>query len=245
MKQIQEHAQPLERVTTTSLEALQRYSRAMELYAAGNLEGFIPLAKNATELDPDFAMAHLYLGWAYDTLGNHGDAELQLALARRRLDRVTERERYLILGAGYEVQGIYEKAAEQYRLVTELYPDDVEAYQWLANSSVWAGHGEDAVTAARRAVQLDPQSAVNHSQLILLLVRVNKFSEALAAFESAQKQGVKSPRLHWGAGLAYLSEDNVEAARREFEKLRQDGGEYEVNLASLYLARVYVRRTLA
>jgi eukaryotic-like serine/threonine-protein kinase len=240
MKQIQEHAQPLERVTTSSLEALQRYSRAMELYAAGNLEGFIPLAKNATELDPDFAMAHLYLGRAYDTLGDDEDAELQVAVARRRLDRVTERERYLILGTGYDHQGVYEKAAEQYRLVTELYPDDVEAYQWLANSSVWAGHVEDAVAAAQRAVQLDPHSAINHSQLILLLVRVNKFSEALAAYESAQKQGVTSPILHWGTGLAYLGEDNVGVARREFEKLRQDGGEYEANLASLYLARVFI-----
>ncbi len=240
IKQIQEHAQPLERVTTTSLEALQRYSRAMELYAEGNLEGFIPLAKNATELDPDFAMAHLYLGRAYDTLGDDEDAELQVAVARRSLDRVTERERYLILGTGYDHQGIYEKAAEQYRLVTELYPDDVEAYQWLANSSVWAGHVEDAVAAAQRAVQLDPQSAINHSQFILLLVRVNKFSEALAAYESAQKQGVKSPLLHWGTGLAYLGEDNAGLARREFEKLRQDGGEYEANLASLYLARVLI-----
>jgi serine/threonine protein kinase/tetratricopeptide (TPR) repeat protein len=238
--QIQEHAQPLQRVTTTSLEALQRYSRAMELYAAGNLEGFVPLAKNATELDPDFAMAHLYLGRAYNALGDEKNAQVHLALAHRGLDRVTERERYLILGADYDNQGNYEKAAEQYRLLTDLYPDDVEGYRWLANSSVWAGHLGDAVTAQQRAVELAPQSAVNHSQLIVLLVRLNKFSEAVAAYESAQRQGAKSPLLHWGTGLAYLGEDNTVAARRQFEQLREEGGAYEANLASLYLARVLI-----
>jgi tetratricopeptide (TPR) repeat protein len=240
MKQIQEHAQPLARVTTSSLEALQRYSRAMALYAAGNLEGFIPLAKSATDLDSDFAMAHLYLGRTYGALGDEKNAQERLALARRGIDRVTERERYLILGAEFDNQGNYEKAAEQYRLLTDLYPDDVDGYRWLANSSVWAGRVQDAVAAQQRAVQLDPRTAVNHAQLVLLLVRVNKFAEALAAYESARKRGVNSPLLHWGTGLAYLGEDNVPAARREFELLRREGGEYEANLASLYLARVFI-----
>ena len=238
VKQVQEHARPLQRVTTPSLEALQVYSRAMERYAAGDMKGFLPLAKGAIELDPDFAMAHFYLGSAYDTLGDNDHGDEQLALARGSLDRVSERERYLILGAGYDHQGIYEKGAEQYQLVTELYPDDVEAYQWLANSSVWAGHVEEALAAAQRAVQLDPHGAVNYDRLIRLLVQLNKFPAALAAYESAAKEGVKSPLLHWGTGLAYLGEDKVEAARGEFEKLREEGGEYEANLASLYLARV-------
>ena len=240
MKQIQEHAQPLERVTTTSLEALQRYSRAMELYAAGNLEGFVPLAKSATELDPEFAMAHLYLGRAYGVLGDEKNAQERLALARRGIGRVMERERYLILGADFDNQGNYEKAAEQYRLLTDLYPDDVDGYRWLANSLVWAGRVRDAVAAQEQAVQLDPRTAVNHAQLVQLLVRANKFAEALAAYESAQKRGVNSPLLHWGTGLAYLGQDNVQAARGEFERLRREGGEYEANLASLYLARVSI-----
>lgn len=240
MKQIQEHGQPLARVTTSSLEALQRYSRAMALYEAGNLEGFIPLAKSATELDPGFAMAHLTLGRAYSALGDEKNAQERLALARRGIGRVTERERYLILGADYDNQGNYEKAAEQYRLLTDLYPDDVDAYRWLANSSVWAGRVEDAAAAQQRAVQLEPQTAVNRVQLILLLVRVNKFAEALAANESARSRGVNSPLLHWGTGLAYLGEDNVPTAQREFEQLRSEGGEYEANLASLYLARVFI-----
>ncbi len=122
------------------------------------------------------------------------NAQVHLALAHRGLDRVTERERYLILGADYDNQGNYEKAAEQYRLLTDLYPDDVEGYRWLANSSVWAGHLGDAVTAQQRAVKLAPRSAVNHSQLIVLLVRLNKFSEAVAAYGiGSEDKAAKKP----------------------------------------------------
>ena len=240
LKQVQEHNQPLQRVTTTSLEALQRYSRAMERYAAGDIKGFLPLANGAIELDPNFAMAHFYLGNAYDTLGEEARGEEQLALARRNLDRVTERERHLILGASYDHQGIYEKGAEQYRLITELYPDDVEAYQLLANSAVWAGHFDEALAAAQRAVQLDPNSAVSYIRLIRLQVQLNDFTGALATNGSAAQRGVKSPVLHWGTGLAYLGEDNVQAAEGEFDKLRQEGGDYEANVASLYIARVRI-----
>jgi tetratricopeptide (TPR) repeat protein/predicted Ser/Thr protein kinase len=240
MKQIQEQAQPLKRVTTTSLAALQRYSRAMDLYAAGNLEDFLPLAKSAIELDPDFAVAHLYLARAYSVLGDEKAAQLHLAHSREGLERVTERERYLILGADFDNQGKYEEAAEQYQLLTDLYSDDVEGYRLLANSSVWAGHLDKAVTAQQRAVQLAPESTVNQSQLILLLVRLNKFSEAVVAYESAHKQGAKGPLLHWGTGIAYLGEGNTSAARKQFEQLREEGGTYEANLSSLYLARVLI-----
>jgi eukaryotic-like serine/threonine-protein kinase len=240
LTQVQENAQPLQRVTTTSLEALQRYSRAMEYYAAGDLKSFVPLANGAIELDPNFAMAHFYLGSAYDALGKNELGEEQLALALRSLERVTERERHLILGSEYDHQGIYEKGAEEYRVITELYPGDVEAHRALANSSADAGNVDEAISAAQRALDLDPHQALSYQRVIWLLVQVNKFPAALATYESAGKQGMKSPLLHWGAGLAYWGEDDLEASQGEFEKLRAAGGEYEQNLASLYLARVLI-----
>jgi len=237
LKQIQKHDEPLARVTTSSLEALQRYSRAMEFFAAGNFEAFTPLAKSAVELDPDFAMAHLYLSRAYDLMGDETNDKIEMARARQGLERVTERERFMILGDVFATQGIYEKAAEQYRLLTDLYPDDVDGYRALTEALTWAGRTQDALTAAQRAVQVDPGTPMNHWNLMQALLRLNKFPEALAAYESAQKRGVKSAIFHRGTGLAYLGEDNVASATTEFEQLRKEGGDYEANLSALYLAR--------
>jgi len=104
----------------------------------------------------------------------------------------------------------------------------------------WAGRTQDALAAAQRAVQLEPQTPLNHWMLIRSLVRLNKFPEALAAYESAQNRGVKSAIFHRGAGLAYLGEGNVPAATAQFELLRKEGGDYEGNLSSLYLARALI-----
>jgi eukaryotic-like serine/threonine-protein kinase len=233
LAQISQSSEPLARVTTSSLEALQRYSRAMEFYAAADFENFLPLAKNAVELDPDFAMAHLYLARAYEWRGDENNAERNMAQARQNLDRVTERERYLILAYGYEFQGLYEKAAEQYRLLTEVYPDDLEGYRGLAETSVWAGRPEEGLAAGKHAVELDPNSASDHSRLILYLDRSNRFSEALSDFRATQARQIRSPRLHWGAGLAHLGQGDIQAARQEFDLLRKEGDPNENNLAHL------------
>lgn len=238
LAQVAKNSAPLAQVTTSSIEALQRYSRALDLYAAGDLENFLPLAKSAVALDPDFAMGHLYLALAFERLGNEKEARQQMVLAEAGAARVTERERHLILALDYRFDGLYEKAAEQYRLLSEIYPLDAEAYEGLAVASYEAGRSEDAIAAVRRALQLNPHSAVDYQLLVLYLNRVNRFSEALAAYHSAQALGIKNPQLRRGAGLAYLGEDDPQAARHELELLRREGGPYEDNLAALYLARV-------
>jgi serine/threonine protein kinase len=239
LAQISQSSEPLARVTTTSLEALQRYSRAMEFYAAANFENFLPLAKSAVELDPNFAMAHLYLFRAYISLGGDAKAAIEhLAQAKKGAERLTERERYLILASDYEFQGQYEKAAEQYRLLTEVYPDDLEGYRGLAEASVWTGRPEDAVPAQRHAIELAPHSSIDHQRMILFLNRLNRFSEALQAYKTARASGAKGPLLHWGAGLAELGQDNPAEARQEFELLRSEGGPYEGSLANISQARV-------
>jgi serine/threonine-protein kinase len=238
LAQVAKNSAPLAQVTTSSIEALQRYSRALDLYAAGDLENFLPLAKSAVALDPDFAMGHLYLALAYERLGNEKEGRAEMVQAEAGASRVTERERHLILALDYRFDGLYEKAAEQYRLLSEIYPLDAEAYEGLAVASYEAGRSEDAIAAVRRALQLNPHSAIDYQLLVLYLNRVNRFSEALTAYHSAQVLGIKSPQLRRGAGLAHLGEDDPQAARHELEMLRREGGPYEDNLAALYLTRV-------
>jgi eukaryotic-like serine/threonine-protein kinase len=238
LAQISRSSQPLSQVTTSSLEALQRYSQGMDRYAADDLEGFLPLGESAVALDPNFAMAHLYLYRAYDTLGNEKAAQQHLAAAMRGLNHVTERERYLILAVDFEGQEDYEKAADEFRLLTEVYPNDIQGFSGLAAMSIWTGRFEEAVPAERHILEMKPHSAVDHENLILDLDRLNRFDEALAAYSAARKAGVESPFLRRGSGLAYLGKGDTTGAMREFHLLASEGGEDGENLASFYTARV-------
>jgi eukaryotic-like serine/threonine-protein kinase len=240
--QIERQSTPQAQVTTPSLEALRRYSAGMKRYAAGDVDGFLALAKTAVELDPNFAMAHLSLAQAYNILGNEKESRLHLAQAVKGIDRVSERERYLIRATDWSSRLEEEKALEQYRMLTELYPDDVDDLRGFAEESMFLGHMQDAIQAQKRVLQIDPHSTRDHSVLIRWLARDNKPGEALAAYSSARNHGVKSSILHWGAGLAYLGQDEPEKAQLEFDALAQEGGEYEKALAALYSARILIYR---
>lgn len=238
LKQISQSSQPLAQVTTSSLTALQRYSQGLDLFEAGDLEGFLPLAQSAVTLDPKFAMAHLYLARAYSSLGNTEAQQENLTAAMRGLDHVTDRERHLILAENYQVQESYEKAADEFRLLTEVYPDDMEGFRGLADMSLWTGRTEEAVPAAQHALELAPHSAIDHLRLILFLDRLNRFDEALDADQQARRDGADSPLLRWGTGIAYLGKNDLRSAREEFAVLQSEGGDDGKSLGSLYLARV-------
>ncbi|HKF53006.1 MAG TPA: protein kinase [Candidatus Acidoferrales bacterium] len=238
LKQISQSSQPLAQVTTYSLAALQRYSQGLDLFEAGDIEGFLPLAQSAVSLDPNFAMAHLYLARAYASLGNAGAQQENLAAAMRGLDHVTDRERHLILAENYEVQESYEKAADEFRLLTEVYPDDMEGFRGLGEMSIWTGRPEEAVPAEQHALELSPHSAVDYLRLILYLDRLNRFDEALSAYNQAKANAADSPLLRWGTGLAYLGNGDTKSALHEFDLLENEGGQDGESLASLYRARV-------
>jgi eukaryotic-like serine/threonine-protein kinase len=238
LKQISQSSQPLEQVTTPSLPALQRYSQALDLFESGDIEGFLPLAESAVVLDPNFAMAHLYLSRAYASLGNDQAERENLAAAMRNLDHVTERERHLILAENYEAQESYEKADDEFRLLTEVYPDDMEGFRGLGEMSIWTGRAEEAVPAEQHALELAPHSAVDYLRLILYMDRLNRFDEALAAYDRAKANGADSPLLRWGTGLAYLGTGDTKSALREFNLLQTEGGQDGESRASLYRARV-------
>jgi tRNA A-37 threonylcarbamoyl transferase component Bud32/Flp pilus assembly protein TadD len=235
LAEVQKTSTPLDKVTTPSLEALQRYTRATMLYDAGNLQDALPLAKSAAELDPDFPMDHLLLMEIYDKVGNESGRKAQLALALRGLGRVTERERYLIQAIDYDARGMYDKAVERYRLLTELYPDDLLASQGLAEELGVMGRLEEAAQAEQHVLELSPDSAAGYNNLMATFDRLNRFSEALKIYSVAQSRGIRSALLHWGAGLAYLGQGDTAAAAREFDSLKQ-GGDYGTNLASFFHA---------
>ena len=71
--------------------------------------------ERAIAIDPNFAMAHHYLGTAFN---NAGDTEREAELKRRAfalIDRASEYERGLIAGGYYQSTGELDKAIDAYR----------------------------------------------------------------------------------------------------------------------------------
>src|SRR5206468_398053 len=101
---------PLEQVTTRSLEALRKYSQALRANDAGETDRAVALLGDAIALDTTFAMAYRKLAVV---LSNTAGAPSRIAAAAtqafRHRDRLTPHERYLA-EAFYYYQAEFDRA---------------------------------------------------------------------------------------------------------------------------------------
>jgi serine/threonine protein kinase len=232
-------ALPATDLTTSSPEARRRYLLAQNFYAKQDWNGALNMAQSALRFDPDFPMLHLLLAKTYQQLGHSDSADEHVRHAVQYSGHVTERERYLIEAMDYRSQALDERAAERYRLVLSLYPNDLDALRGLAATDYWVDKSDEAVGAQRRAAGLT-HSPLDYKMLMDLLDRTNRFADALAVAAEARSSNADSPDLHFAAGLAYWGEDDLGAARQQFEILRRGGTTYGQNLAELYTAHLLI-----
>lgn len=217
---IEKSSRPLAKVTTTSLDALQLYSQAQDAKDRGKDEQAPTLLQGAIRLDPDFAMAHMRLGQYYAAvIGRNERALAEVERAYQLRQGVTDRERRRIEAGFYDLQERYDEKAQSLRVLVSLYPDDEEAHVELAGAYYDLGQLDQAVLEAREALMLNPYSAPAFGGLVLYLARDNHADAAIAAAREAEQQGVSSPRIHWGLGLAHLAQGNLQMARQEFQRI--------------------------
>ncbi len=136
--------EPLEQVTTSSLEALEKYSRALELFAAGtDHELGVDLLEEAVAIDSGFAMAWRKLG--VETVGDRALQIEALEKAYRHRDRLTERERLLAEAQyHYDVEDDPRKAIAVFERMVDRDPSDSWALNNLGASYVEIGEWAEA-----------------------------------------------------------------------------------------------------
>ena len=128
---IERSARGLEKVTTPSLSALQLFSEADTLIARGESDVAEGLLRQVVAEDPDFASGYMHLA---HTIRNQGrPATEYLPPAERAVElaaRVSDRERYFILGSYHSMLGQDEQAVTAYEALLGLYPD----HYWGGNN---------------------------------------------------------------------------------------------------------------
>ena len=119
---VQKFEKPLREATTSSLEALQAYSRGRQLIGANDFAGAIPVLKRAIQLDPDVAMAYAVLGTSYVNIGEVGLAAENAKKAYELKDRVSDVEKFYIESHYYEMAtGDLDKARQTFTLSAQNY----------------------------------------------------------------------------------------------------------------------------
>jgi len=214
---LSQHNVPLVRATTPSLEALQALTLGDYCRDHAKLSEAFALYRQATELDPDFALAWARRGAAAINL--RFDAEVIPALRRayELRDRVTAPERFYI-AAGYHriVEADPQKAIEAYQAWKRMYPGSAIPPTNLASTlSGWMGDYEAAVPEAREAVRLAPYSSLASATLVSAYLGLGRTAEARTAVTEAVGRGQNDRIVHQSLATLALVEGDPTALERE------------------------------
>jgi tetratricopeptide (TPR) repeat protein len=218
--------EPLAAVTTSSLQALKKYSQAS---LAQRLEGdqarAIALLEEAIALDTMFAAAYGRLGSVLsDNAQDRQRAVQAFTRAHELRHHVTELERYRFEAAYYyHVTREFHKSATTLRTLLDTY-ENWGARNLLANTYWWLGEYALAEPLYRQNLVEDTLSAWAHNNLLITLVAQGKFDEADATLELMARRLPSHPLYRRaGFGLAMATGD-YETAEAHVKALRQAEG---------------------
>ncbi len=202
---------PLERVTTSSLEALQKYTAAYRAhYSERDAAKAVLLLQEAVAIDTGFAMAWRLLRVSAGSIGigsaQYRDSVLQAAFRHR--DRATPIERDLITAIYHQAIGRDRaKAASAYEAIVQRDPDNVPAIHSLAIIYTTRREFARAESLFKRTITLDPDHAVAHGNMVLALWQQEKWVEAertiaqgKSRFPNDEVFQIRSADLFWFRG---------------------------------------------
>lgn len=227
--------QPLEEVTTPSVDALKLYTHARERHIRGDADAALPLLDQALGIDPKFAMAHRLIARVYETRGNAVKAREHLTQAYEFRNSLTQKERFHVEASYFKGRGEYEKAVDTLTAATNLFPTDGEARYELALAYRDAGETSKAIEQLEITLKNAPLTTAAYSDLVLLRARSGEYDKARETYDQARKRNVAAPKLEWAYGMVLLGEERAEDARKQFEAVRKASGVY-AGTARLYLA---------
>jgi tetratricopeptide (TPR) repeat protein len=232
---LQKYDAPIEKVTTSSLDALKAYSLGNEQRGRGNPIEAASLYRRAAELDPNFALAHAVLSVLYANAGETQLAQEYAAKAFELRDRVSERERFYISEKYYNhVTGEKEKALEVLQTWKQTYPRDVAPHVNVGVYYSLVGRYDKTLEESREALKIEPTADSARANVIDSFIALGRYEEAAGANEELFGGTPDSPAYHYfHAKLALIRGDRERVAR---EAEWYAGKPYEVDFLNVQVA---------
>jgi eukaryotic-like serine/threonine-protein kinase len=160
--------EPLSQVTTSSIEALRRFTEAEEELRRGNEMAGLALLREATAVDSAFAMAYRREATVLGNLRIERDRQIEaVERAFRHRNRLTEVERHLTEALYHNVvTGDDDAVVRAYEAVLRVAPEDVPALNNLANEYQRRGELDRAEALYRRAIAAPEASPIPYQNLV-------------------------------------------------------------------------------
>lgn len=204
---------------TTSLDAFEQLSKGADQFNQGLYLQSIPFFQRATELDPKFATAWLFLATAYGWIeGPDGRVIEDYKKAYALREGASEGEQFYIPGFYFFiVTGELEKAQDTFRAFARAYPRVSLPHLMTGNLYVEMGQLDEALPELVEAARIDPRISGNQVALAGLYYFLNRRPEAEAVAQRSLSQNPDDSTIHaLLLDMAFTARDDL-AAETQFQ----------------------------
>ena len=214
--EIQATSQKVAEVTTPNLEAYQHYFKGEELVGKLKWEEAKQEFNQAIALDTTFALAYYRLAYAMVRSIEEGAKE-PIRKAMEYIDRVPEKERYLIQAQNAKIEENIDEAMAKYQEVLKLYPEEKVALFEVADYSY---HKTDYLSAKKyleKVLTIDPTFERGLQYIIRTYRGMNQYDKML---EYAKQYVATAPSedAYFELGQAYNLRGEFNEAIQTYEQ---------------------------
>jgi len=219
------------------------YAHMAEAYTAMANAGFAyfkdvdpqiqTLARKALELDESLGEAHLQLARVDSRAWNWTSAESRY----KRAIQLSPNDSHAHIGYALYLTGMgrKEEAVEEARQAEKLSPTTPIVLALESQVLYWAGHADEAIRQAKKALDFEPNFWVAHLHLGLAYATQKRYSDAITELEKANElePGTRRPKRY----LAYVFAEmgNREKAFGILAEMKRSNNRPD----SYYLAKIY------
>jgi serine/threonine protein kinase/tetratricopeptide (TPR) repeat protein len=209
----------VEQADTTRADALESFSLGLLYYQAVEQKPALENFREATRLDPDFAVAYAFETLALLAFHEEDQAYEPAMKAYQLKDKLNQHHRLYVEFYYLFLNGDYGAAHQTLRLLVQLLPQDPNLSRQLATSYELIERPDQSLPWARKAAMLDPASQLNENVLVGVLAENGLKEEAERTLFDSLKRSPDSPVLLYTKAYLHLLNLECDQALAIFESL--------------------------
>jgi len=213
----------LETFTTSSLEAMNAYAKAQELYAQGKPDEAVKEYERTLEYDPNLGRAYSGLGALYYSRGDQKKAEEFYKKALQHTDRMKDREKWRTWGGYYLCTFNAASAIEQYGELVKRYPGDAAGHSMLAFAYFLARNMDKAYEEGESSLKLNPRHINTRYNFCWFALAAGEFERAAQETKVLIEANPKFEESYILAALAELTQGRASEAEKFYGRLEELG----------------------
>ncbi len=171
-------------MTTSSMEAYNLFLKGRDEYEKFYYGQARDSLKKAVELDPNFAVAYLYLARVLNILYDTKESRDAFEKAKALSQRATEKER-LYIEAAYAtaVESDPEKRLRILQEIAQKYPKEKQVHYEIASNYKGRQMFDQAIPEYNKALELDPSFGYALNELAYTYSDMRNFEKAMECFQ--------------------------------------------------------------